>query len=133
MADLGTGTTIVFGTSSFAAQLTNAQPVSGGVRAPHQTSHMGTTVAHTFIASKLIDWGELAIDFWFDPDNEPPLDAAAETITITCPIPSGQSNGATLVGTGFLIGYDNVIPLEELMTASAVIKWSGDLAWTDSS
>lgn len=131
MADITTGATVVFGTSAFSAELMSVG-LPGVTRQSIDTTHMGTTVARTFIPSDLIDWGELEIEFAFDPDNEPPMDGVAETITITFPIPSGGIGGATIAGSGFFTNFSMTGPLEEKMTATATIKWSGDLTWTDS-
>ncbi|NBQ49116.1 MAG: hypothetical protein EBY40_00200 [Marivivens sp.] len=128
--DNGTGTTITFGTSGFTASVTSITPVSGAERPSIDTTHLGTTTARTSIPGDLIDWGTCEIAFQFDPDNRPPIDQAAETITVTFPLSSGGSTAANLAGSGYMTGYGNEVPLEELMTAEATIKWSGDLTFT---
>lgn len=132
MADVGTGTTIVFGTSSFAAEVLqiNGENVS---RAVIDTSHMGTTGARTKMPGDLHDEGEVTMNIAFNPNNEIPVDAAVETITITFPVPSGDSNGATAAGSGFISGYSWTDPLEDKMTADITITWADDVTWTDSS
>ena len=129
--DTFTGTTLTFATSSFTCELLSAT-IPGATRQAINTSHAGTTTAHTKIPSKLIDWGQLEIEFNFDPDDEPPLDGAAETVTITFPTPSGGTSGATIAGSGFFSNFTMTGTNEEKMTATATIEWSGDLTWTDS-
>ncbi len=129
--DVFTGTTLTFGTSGFTCELLGAT-LPGANRPAINTSHAGTTDAHTKIPGKLIDWGQLEFEFNFDSDVEPPLDGAVETVTITFPVPSGGTTGATVVGSGFFVGFTMTGANEEKMTATATIEWSGDLTWTDS-
>jgi len=131
MADIGTGITIAFGTSSFTAEILDVNPVDAS-RGSVNVSHQGTTTAHVFTPTDLIDWGDLSFTMQFDADDEPPLDQAAETITITFPVKS-LATGATIAGTGFMTGFSVTAALEDKMTAEATIKWSGDLTWTDES
>lgn len=132
MADVGTGTTIAFGTSGFSAQILGVD-ADGIERAVINTSHMSTTGSHTKMPGDLKDEGEVVLDFAFDPNSHPPITAAAETITITFPIPSGMTNGATLQGSGFISKWKWGSRLEEKMTGSATITWAGAVAKTNAS
>ncbi|MBT8046399.1 MAG: hypothetical protein KJN67_04460 [Pontiella sp.] len=129
MTDTTTGATITFGTSGF-SQNWQSIGLPGANRGSYDTTHLGTTTARTHAPIDLVDWGTLEIEFDFDPDDRPPIDQPAETITITWPLPSGGSTAATLVGSGFMTDYTVNGPLEEKMTATATIKWSGDLTFT---
>lgn len=124
MAEHGTGTTIVFGTSGFSASWTavNQQGISRGF---DQTSHLGSTNNHTYKPKKLVDQGEVPGEFFFDPTEQPPINGEPESITITFP------DGSTAVFVGFLTGWEWGAPLEELMTGSATLKISGGVTWTD--
>ena len=93
----GNGVTIVFGTSGFTANYTRI----GGTemsRESIETTHLGTTNYKTFVPDDLIDGGEFSCEFYWDPamTTFPPIDAVAETITIT------YVSGETLSGSGFL-------------------------------
>lgn len=132
MADVGTGTTIVFGTSSFTAEILNVGQ-DGIDRIAVQTSHMTTTNSHTFMPGDLVDEGEVTLEFAFNPNNQPPIRGAAETVTITFPIPAGGSAGATAQFTGFIKGWDWGAALEEKMTGTATLKVSGTVTWVDAS
>lgn len=135
MADVGTQTTVTFGTSSFSAQITavNGQAFE---RAVLDASHMGLA-ANAYrlkVPGDLIDAGGFTASILFDPNSQPPINAAPETITVTFPIPAGGSSGATLAGTGFVSSWTWTAPLDELMSAEMTIVWSGATgpAWTDS-
>lgn len=130
--DIGTGASITFGTSSWTANLTaiNGEPLT---REAISTTHLGTTTAHTFTPADLFDPGGVQMDFQFDPDDYPPIDQAAETITVTFPLSSGGSSAATWAATGFMTNFEYGVPLEELMTGSATVKFSGDITDTDES
>lgn len=129
--DVGTGTTIAFGTSSFTADLLSLD--SGGAsRESYETSHMGTTTDMTFSPKSLVDRGSIDIEIAFDPDDQPPIGGATETITITFPLPAGGATAATLVGSGFVTDWAFSVPFEERMTATATIKWAAGVTWTAS-
>ena len=129
--DVGTGTTIVFGTSGFSADLLSVS-AGGASRESYDTTHMGTTGSKTFAPTSLVDQGTLDIEFAFDPDEQPPISGAIETVTITFPLPDGGSTAATLVGSGFVTDFSFSAEVEERMTGSATLKWSGGVTWTAS-
>ena len=131
MADVGTGTTIVFGTTSFAASVVSVNQ-TGISRPSIDTTHFGAST-RTFIPGDLVDYGQSTMEFFFDPDEQPPIANVAETITITFPIPSGLTNGATASGSGFIMEWELTDPLEEAMTATATIKWAGLVTYADAS
>ena len=136
--DLGTGTTIVFGTSGFTAEITDIS-WSGISREIIDTTHLGTSPASgseigskTFLAGDLTDPGEISLEGHFDPDQIPPLEAAAETVTITFPLPVGGTTAATWAASCQLTSYDPSIPLEDKMTFSATLKVVGPITVTAS-
>jgi len=124
ISDIGTGVTIVFGTSAFLAHL---ESVDG----PHmqresvKTSHMGTTTNHTFMPGDLVDNGEIQMTIHFDPSQTPPIAAVAETVTITWPLPAGKTTPATWAASCFATAFNPGARLEELMTATLTLKVSG--------
>lgn len=128
--DVTTGATVVFGTSGFSAEILSIGLPSVS-RGSIDTTNLATTNARTYQPVDLVDWGELELEMNFDADAEPPMDGAAETITITFPTPAGGIGGATIAGSGFFVGFTLTAPTEEKMTATATIKWTGDLTWTD--
>jgi len=132
--DVGTGTTIAFGTSSFSAEVLslNGNDIT---RPDVDVTHMGSTNYMEFQPGDLADGGSIEMEIGFDPDAQPPVTAAAETITITFPIPSGGLGGATFIFTGYVSTWSWTAPLEEVMTASITIKVDGkgtDPAWAAS-
>lgn len=82
----------------------------------------------------LVDDGDVTVDIHFDPDSQPPISAAPETITITFPLPAGQSTAGKVVGTGFISAWSWGDPLEDKMTARMTITWDGGTGptWTPS-
>lgn len=122
MAEVSTGISITFDSGFFAEILDVTPP--GASRESIQTSHHGTSDAHTFTPAKLVDWGELQVEMAFDPGEAPPVNSEAETVTITF------AGGDTWTFSGFMTGYEPSAPLEERMTASATIKVSGGVTVT---
>jgi hypothetical protein len=134
MADTGNTATIAFATSGFTA---NYHRIGGTEqeRPAIKTSHLGTTNTETYIPGDLIEPGEFEVEFEFDPNNQPPITAVAETVTVTFPTPTGGSAGATLAGTGFVTKWKSAdLANNELMVASATVQWDGltEPTWTDS-
>lgn len=133
MPDVGTATTITFGTSSFTAQVMSLNG-SDITREDIDVTHMGSTNYMEFQPGNLADGGTIEMEIHFDPDSQPPILGAAETITITFPLPSGGIGAATLVFTGYVNSWSWEAPLEEVMTAEITIKVDGktDPVWTAS-
>lgn len=134
MADTGTGTTIAFGTSSYGANITG-MTIDGEEVPVLDASHFGTTGFKEKIFGELSEPPQINCDMLFDPDEPAPVTGAVETITITFPVPSGMTNGATLAGTGKIISQSVAVPLEDVMTGQYVVQFDGmtDPAWTDAS
>lgn len=132
MADEGFGTTITF-QSGFCAEVLEVS-WDGIERNAIDTTHMTTTEGWmTFLPSDLQDPGELTVELQFDPDESPPIEAAAETVTVTFPIPAGGSVAATWACSGFLTGMSAAVPHNDKMTASVTIKFSGEPTFTPGS
>lgn len=113
--DVGTGTSIVFASSGFTAQLTSIDPYELS-RESIETSHLGTTGPKTSEPGDLYDPGELALEGHFNPETAPPISGVAETATITYP------SGATDAFTCYMTNYKPGVPLEDKMTFSATFK-----------
>lgn len=132
-SDMGTGALVGFGTSSIPYEILDIN-WSGMERAVGETTHLATTLARTYLPGDLVDPGELSLTVHVNADQDPIDDTGLviETITLTFPIPIGGSSGATWVGSGFIKSQDPVsIAIDEIMTASVTIKWSGDITTTN--
>jgi hypothetical protein len=126
--DVGTGVTVVFGTSGFSGYLLNIDGPEVA-RVSVETTHYGTTGGKTFRPGDLYDPGEIALEFAFDPDLSVPIFNAEqpETVTITWPIPAGKSSGATWSASCFCLNYKPSAPLEDKMTATMTLKVTGNI------
>lgn len=133
-ADEGYGTTIVGGSSgSFFAEIQSVS-LSGYERAAIETTHMTSTSGwRTFQPSDLKSPGTIELELSFRPNDNIPITSAAETWTITFPIPSGGSSGATLACSGFLTSFEFSDPMDERMTATATLQLTGPPTWVDAS
>ena len=139
MADVGTGASIAFGTTSWTAQVTS---ISGTdiSRSSHDTSHLGTSTWRTKIPGDLVDPGGLDVDILVSSDQFTagtgvqycaPITATAETITVYFPgTNTTATNNLRVSGTGFVENWSWGIPLEDLMTASLHVQFSGKTTWT---
>lgn len=125
-ATIGTGATVTF-SSGYLAEIISIQG-SGTNRASIATSHLGTTGGMTYIPAKLYDPGTLTVELQMVPGTTPitPLTAAAETITVTFP----DTGAATYAASGFMTGFDYSIPLEDRVTQTVNIQFSGNITVT---
>lgn len=135
MADVGTGTSITFLTSSLSLQVTNIE-MSGTEREAIDITHLGSTSFRKFMPGDLTDLGELSVEVNLDTQVGDSiknlLAASAETIRITFPIPSGLTTAGKLEFTGFATGFEFALPLEEVQTGTITIKADGTTyTWTD--
>lgn len=114
---LATGITVGFA-SGFFAQILNVDE-DEMTREAIQTSHMGTTGGHTFIPSKLYDPGGVTVEMLHDGEVAPPIQGATEEVSVGYPDGTGYSID------GFMTGYKRVGALEDMIRATARIKFSG--------
>lgn len=132
MADTGFGASITFQTGFFAKFRVIEE--LGSTREAIETTHNASTNGWaTFIPSDIKKMKRCRVQMLFNPDATPPIDQAAETITITFPVPAGSSNGATLQCSGFMTDAGARIPYDDLMTQDVELQLSGEPTWTDAS
>ena len=117
-ADVGTGITLTFATSSFSCEILAVTP-PGATREALDSSHQSTTTYKTFEPSSLTDWGSLEFDFNFNPAKTPPVAATAETITISYPADAAWDF------SGFMTAYQPGATFENVMQGHAVVKVTG--------
>lgn len=138
MALTAHGSTITFLTSSWSAEVLNIT-YTGRSRKALNSSH-ATTEWETMIPGRKRKPGQLRVRFWFDPDDPPPVEAIAENIRVTFPVPDGGSAGAQFQCSGFIEadGGFALVPGgggndEGLIEAEILIALSGEPTWTASS
>jgi hypothetical protein len=118
---LGHGTTITFD-SGFLAKIRSLQ-WSGIERAVVDDTFFNTTGGKAFEPGDLADPGELVVEIEHNTGDTPPIDSAAETVTITWP------DSVNHQATGFMSGYELQTADEEKVIATARIKLSGSINW----
>jgi hypothetical protein len=133
MADEGSGATLTFGTSGTSLDVLTIQ-ASGVSRAAIETTKLATTGGKTFMPGDRYDPGEISVSFQYNPNVRPPFSNAAETITVTYPVPAGSTNGATEASSGFVTQFDaGNCEGDTLMTGSVTIKRTGSITFTNAS
>ena len=123
----GHGVAIAF-SSGFLAYITGVA-VSGVSRAALDTTNSATTTARTFVPEKLVNYGEIRVSLLLNSAADPPIEGAAETITITWPMQTGGTVAPSWTGTGFMTGYEANGEINGIMTATATIKITGTLTF----
>lgn len=132
--DIGFGTSITFA-SGFFAKVTGVR-WTGLQREARETSHMSSTNGwRTFLPTDLKDPGTLELDLQFDKNaaTKTNLASAAETVTVTFPTPAGGATGGSWACSGFMLSFEPDIPLDDVMTASSAVKFTGEPTFTDGS
>lgn len=122
--DIGTGSTVTFGTSGYTAEVVNISWDSIE-REFIDSSHLGSTAGKEFLIGDLYDPGVLNLDLHlgFNAADTPPITGAMETITVTLP------NATTMSASGALQSVSAVFPLEDKMVSTFACKMSGDITW----
>ena len=120
-ATVGTGVAITFQSSLLAEPLNVAW--TGISRPSIDTTSHATTSARTFSPGDLVDWGELEVELNFVPGTTiaTAIASAAETVTVTFP----DTGTATWACSGFMTGFEIQAPVEDRLTATATIKFTG--------
>jgi hypothetical protein len=129
------GTTITFGTSAFAANVLDIT-MPAADRPALDTTHMGTAAGaehtnaswRTYIPSDVGSWSGCRVSMHYDPDLLPPIDEAAETITIQFQPAVGQSTGASVAFTGFMTTYSGNASLDDVAGGDYELQVTGDIA-----
>jgi hypothetical protein len=129
MASLGFGTAVTF-SSGFCAEITDVKIGGLSREAVDVTNFSSTGGFKEFIPSTLIDSGELEVELIYDTGTSPPIGGAAETVTITFPLKSGESTAGTLACSGFLTDSEEAVPIDDKMSQSVTIKFSGERTYT---
>jgi hypothetical protein len=145
-ADVGTGVVIssVLGINGTFAADVLAVSGSGISRPSVDTSHMGTTGGRTFMPGDLYDTGTTEVEFAIDadagfattriPGYSAAFDPASTTkIKIQFPTPVGGSSGGSFECLGFVTDLSWGAVIEERMTGTFTIKWSGTPTWAPGS
>lgn len=139
MAERSRGTVIAFASNFFAE--VDGIDWDGIERAAIDTTHLRTALnqvggvdqdaaARTFMPADIMDFGSMRVSLFHNSNSRPPIDAPAEIMTFTAAVRSGQSSGATLVGTAFMTGYSVSYKLGEKTMATATVKFSGPVSFT---
>tara|TARA_R110002020_G_scaffold451901_1_gene666117 strand:- start:9429 stop:9848 length:420 start_codon:yes stop_codon:yes gene_type:complete len=131
----GNSTAIVFGTSGFDANVISLDGPSSS-RESIESSHLGTVDNMTFFAASLADNGEVSLTVEFDPDIVWPFGTGTvqltEEITITWPLPVGQSTAATMVFDAFATANSGAASNGERMEGTFSLKLTGAITQTPS-
>lgn len=128
--DIGTGAAVVFTGVTMPIRNVRHQGVE---RPAINSSHLGTVDWHTKIPGDLVDPGRLTLDVLIDPQliDSLPLNGAPATCILTFPLQAGQATPALVSGSAFLVSAEWGAPLEEMLTGTITLEFTGALTRTD--
>lgn len=133
--DIGLGTVILF-QSGFFAKIENvniSDEKREAISITNMSSFDGDGGFEEYLASRIVEAGEVDVTIFFDQDKVPPIRQAAESITIKFPLPAGKTNPGQIACTGFMISHSIAVPVKEKMTQNVKIKFTGKRVYTASS
>jgi len=116
--EIGTGCTLVFGTSGLTAEILSMS-IDGEEVPVIDVSYMGTTGYREKIFGNLVEPPALEVECLYDSTDIPSLAAAVETVTLTLP------NSDTLAGTAKIVQRGQTIPLEDRMICNFTVQFDG--------
>lgn len=133
--DLGTGTTMTFGTSGFSSELLSIN-WTGISREVVDTTPLSITPAaagtignRRYKAAHAVDPGTLECEFHFNPNDRPPVGEPEELITVQFPLVEGDLTAARWQAQGTMISYEiSGIQLDTKMVARSSIKLTGAIS-----
>lgn len=130
------GMTLTAGTSAWSAELTSIS-MDGITRTSIDVTHLDLTAAGAgkfgeklFTPADYVDPGSIQVEGHYDPDDKPPIDAAAETWTIAFDTVTGDTTPTSLAGSGFMTDFSFTGGLDDKVTFSATIKFTGNVTIT---
>lgn len=117
---VGDTTTVVYGTSAFAANVIDINGPSA-TRTTVDSTHLGTAAGYkTKLLSNFVDGGTASMTVQHDANLTVPIDQALETITI-----DWGGIGDTWSFSGAMTGYSPRAEVDGIMTADVEIVISG--------
>lgn len=129
MAEIGTGSIITFA-SGFFAQILSIN-IGGMERTAAKITHMASTEGgnfggHDYMPGDLTDLGSADMLIHFNPDTDPPIDAASETITFDW---AGNGAGHKWSCNGIMTQYEpqGLDIADGAMTARCTVRLHGDV------
>jgi hypothetical protein len=128
--DIADGATVSFGSVFTSLKLASISH-SGVSRNTVDASHLGTSGGKDFLASSMYDPGEVSCEVHFDPSLRTTIvgamtnDGTTQALTIT--YPNGGTSTTAWSAYGYLTGFEITASKEELMTATATVKLSGNI------
>ena len=122
MADVGTGSTILFTRSGFDAFIRGIE-WKGIIRDGIDSTTLAESAACAWLPSDLHNPGTVALELCFEPNERPPVTGAAETVSLRHP------DGAGYSVTALVTAWEWMAPLERMMTARVELKASGPITF----
>ena len=119
---VGTGTTIVFGTSSWAGDVRSITGSGNDGIEDINISHLGTTGYHKKIPTTIKDGGTYAVEGFFDPTLVDLVTGVEESVVIDW-AGSGKTDTFPAYATNFVKGA----PFEDAMPFTFDLTVSGDV------
>lgn len=126
MAMSGKGATITFGSSAYSLSLISVD-MGEASKDPHDVTALSDSKIKRQ-PGDVEDPGQMTIEYYYDQSvaSPPANGSAAETITVTFPLKSGEATAANTAGTGFVCKVQRpTLAIGTIMRGKLTIQWSG--------
>ena len=125
----GVGASIAFADSNFQSDLISLT-LPERSREKIDTTHLGSTVVKTSKPAKLIDPGEISVEFDHDPAALKLVKQPPEQITIRYPLREGQTTADSIEFTGYVTSEGGEeFTVDSRMTTKITITVTSDFAF----
>ncbi len=122
------GTTVEFATSAFTGEIVDIAESSE--RGELDTTTLGTTDSATYIPATL-DRGTFTMAILYEVNDEPPLKADTESITVTYPLAGAEATNGTDEFDGFITNVNKRGAVDDLLRADVTVRRTGPITHTD--
>ena len=128
-AEIGTGITVAFGTTTtFTARILGV--IFSGISRPVIPDHDMSSTHMDKVPGKVEDWGSVDVEFEMNQQeiegaSGPPIEADPELITFKWPLLDTHSTQAELAGQGFVNNFTFGAPFEERQVGTFTVTWEG--------
>lgn len=126
MAQSGKGASIAFGSSAWSLSLVSVD-LGESAKDPHEVTALSDSKIKRQ-PGDVEDPGSMEVEYYYDQSaaSMPAVTSTAETVTVTFPLKSGESQGATLAGTAFVTKVKRpTLVIGTIMKGKLTVQWSG--------
>ena len=130
------GTTVTIATNPYAAKITSLD-ISGHERPVLDSTGLDATTWRTKVLGDLLEPLQVSCEIYVNPDDldtlQTAITAGVSQVDIEFPTVAAQTTGAIISGNGAIISHSISGSVDEMITGTFVIQYTGSVTFTDGS